>query len=253
MTDGLGGKVAIVTGAGAGIGRATAIAMARAGARVVVADVARPAAEATVAAIETAGGSSIAVMADVSKEADVARMIDECLSAYDRLDCAFNNAGVVGSYDPPAECPTEVWERVIGINLTGVFFCMRAELQHMLAHGGGSIVNTSSISGLSSISGRNPAYVASKHGIIGLTSAAARAHGGQGVRVNAVCPSFVDTPLVEEIFASVPGAEERAVALHPLGRIGRPEEIAEMVVWLCSDAASFVTGAALRIDGGVLA
>jgi len=247
------GKVAVVTGAGSGIGSASAKALADAGACVLAVDIDEASVASTVQDIEETGGKATAIHADVSLEEDVAKLIPACLATYGRLDCAFNNAGIIGSYDPPADCPTEIWDRVISVNLTGVFLCMRYELQHMLAHAGGSIVNASSISGLSSISGRNPAYVASKHGIVGLTKAAARAHGSEGVRVNAVCPGFVDTPLVDEIFASQPHAEERAIALHPIGRIGRAQEIANMVVWLCSDKASFVNGAALRIDGGVLA
>lgn len=253
MTSELHGKVAVVTGAGSGIGRAAAKALADAGASVLAVDIDETALASTILDIEATGGEATAIHANVSVEEDVAKLIPACLATYGRLDCAFNNAGIVGSYDSPANCPTETWDRVIAVNLTGVFLCMRYELQHMLAHTGGSIVNASSISGLSSISGRNPAYVASKHGIIGLTKAAARAHGAAGVRINAVCPGFVDTPLVDEIFASKPSAEERAIALHPIGRIGRAQEIANMVVWLCSDKASFVNGSALRIDGGVLA
>src|SRR5262245_53358781 len=248
------GKVALVTGAGSGIGRATAVAFAAAGAKVVVSDVAVDGGHETVARINGAGGEATFVRADVSVAHDAAALVHAAVEAYGRLDYAHNNAGIEGSAARGTafhEYPEAVWDEVLRINLTGVWLCMKAELAQMLAQGGGAIVNTASVAGL--VGGAGPAYTASKHGVVGLTKTAALAYAQRGVRVNAVCPGIVRTPMLERVFAGRPEAEERALAAEPVGRFAAPEEVAAAVVWLCSDAASFVTGVALPVDGGWVA
>jgi len=258
MTDGLGepagldGKVALVTGAGSGIGRATARAFARRGARVLVSDVAVEAGEETVKLIAGASGVARFVRADVASEADVERLIAAALSAYGRLDCAHNNAGVPGAEAKTADYPQADWDRVIAVNLTGVWLCMKHEIRQMLAQGGGAIVNTASVAGLQGFA-RYSAYTASKHAVVGLTKTAALEYARSGIRVNAVCPGYIRTGMTQPMLDRHPGLEERVSSIEPLGRIGRPEEIAETVVWLCSDAASFVTGLAMPVDGGLMA
>jgi NAD(P)-dependent dehydrogenase (short-subunit alcohol dehydrogenase family) len=227
--------------------------MARGGARVVVADVDEDGGRETVDAIETAGGEAIFVHADVVSGLDVAAMIRATVETYGRLDCAFNNAGISGlppdgqTY-APHEIPESLWSKVISINLTGVFLCLQQEIEQMLAQGGGSIVNTASIYGL--VGTRGAPYVASKHAVVGLTRSFALAYAQQGIRVNAVCPGHTETPMVASVFAARPDEEERLRAAYPVGRLGVASEIAEAVAWLCSDAASFVTGVALPDDGG---
>ncbi|MBO0711151.1 MAG: glucose 1-dehydrogenase [Acetobacteraceae bacterium] len=250
----LDGKVALVTGGGGGIGRATALAMAREGARVAVADVAETMAAQTVGAIEAAGGQAVAVVADVTRAAAVAAMVNRAVDAYGRLDCAFNNAGVSGAYVGAAgklthEWPDEAFERLIAINLTGVWFCMKHELAQMQKQGGGAIVNTASIAGLVGLP-TSSAYVASKHGVVGLTKTAALEYAAAKIRVNAVCPGYIETNMTKETMAR---RGEQIMAQVPFKRMGRPEEIAETVVWLCSERASFVTGAAYNVDGGYMA
>ena len=245
----LDGKVAIVTGAAAGIGRSSALTFAREGARVVVADVDVPGSEQTVELVEAAGGEAIAVEVDVSDRAQVAAMVRTTMERFGRLDCAHNNAGVASGGRPIAEFDDDDWDRVIGIMLTGVFLCMKREIPAMLDSGGGAIVNTASGAGLIGFAGQ-AAYVAAKHGVIGLTKVAALDYGAAGVRVNAICPGTARTPMVDAAVAADPALAEHLVGLHPIGRIGTPEEIAEAAVWLCTDAASFVLGAALPVDGG---
>jgi NAD(P)-dependent dehydrogenase (short-subunit alcohol dehydrogenase family) len=241
----LAGRVALVTGGASGIGRATALLMAQEGARVLVADRDGEGAARTAAAITQAGGTAQGHAADVTDEAQVAGMVQAALSAYGALDCAFNNAGVAPSEAQPlAEISAEEWARVININLTGVFLCMKHEIPAM--RGSGSIVNTSSIAGRIALP-RAGAYVAAKHGVIGLTKVAALDHAKDGVRVNAVCPGYVETPLASR---GIERRREAILARVPLGRIGTVEEIAEVVVWLCSDHARFVTGEAIAADGG---
>jgi len=253
---GLESKVALVTGGGSGIGRSTALSFAREGARVVVADVQADSGEATVEMISKAAGEARFVKADVSRADEVEALVARTVEVFGRLDCAFNNAGIEG--DPMlsslTECTVEEWDRVMGINLTGVWLCMKYEVPQMLRHGGGSIVNTASVAGLIGPGWvGSPAYIASKHGVIGLTKAAALAYAKADIRVNAVCPGVVRTSLVERHIKSNPRLEALLVAKEPAGRMGYPEEVAAAVVWLCSDAASFVTGHSLAVDGGVLA
>jgi NAD(P)-dependent dehydrogenase (short-subunit alcohol dehydrogenase family) len=243
------GKVAVVTGGGSGIGRATSLAFAREGAKVVVSDVVVAGGEETVQMIKAAGGQAVFVKADVSKAADVEALIKQTVATYGRLDCAFNNAGIAGQPAPTAESSEENWHRTIAINLTGVWLCMKAELMQMLKQGGGAIVNTASTMGLVAMPGAS-AYIASKHGVNGLTKTAALEYAKQGIRVNAVCPGVINTPLVEQVMRDNSQMAETMVAVHPVGRLGKPEEIAEAVVWLCSDAASFVTGLPMVVDGG---
>jgi NAD(P)-dependent dehydrogenase (short-subunit alcohol dehydrogenase family) len=243
------GKVALVTGASSGIGRATALAFAREGARVVVSDVQIDGGEETVRLILDAGGEAVFVHANVADAAEVEAMVRRAVEVFGRLDYAFNNAGIEGLTAPTAECTEENWDRVIDINLKGVWLCMRFEIPEMLRQGGGAIVNCSSVAGLVGFPGI-PAYSASKHAILGLTRTAALEYAQQGLRVNAVCPGVIRTAMVERFTHQDPQAEAQLVAREPVGRMGTPEEIAGAVLWLCSDAASFVTGHALAVDGG---
>ncbi len=252
MADLLKEKVALVTGGGSGIGRASALAFAREGARVVVADVAVEGGEETVGLIKKAGGEALFVRADVTQSAEVEAMVQRAVSAYGRLDCAFNNAGIEGTPAPTAECSEENWERVLAVNLKGVWLCMKHEIPRMLRQGGGAIVNTASVAGLVGFQNM-PAYVASKHGVAGLTKTAALEYARQGIRVNAVCPGVIRTPMIERFMGKGGQTEEELSALEPVGRLGAPQEVAEAVVWLCSDAASFVTGHTLVVDGGLVA
>lgn len=252
MTHSLDGKVALVTGGGSGIGRATALAFARVGARVVIADVDRAAGQEALAEISAAGGRGLFVEADVARAEQVRRLMDRTLAEFGQLDCAFNNAGIQGDLCPTVECSEENWDRITGINLKGVWLCMKYELEHMLSRGTGAIVNCASNFGLVGSVGM-PAYSAAKHGVLGLTKTAALENARAGVRINAVCPGPVHTPLVDRIVATQPEVLQAIEAREPIGRMGRPQEIAGSVVWLCSDEASFVTGAILSVDGGYVA
>ena len=254
MAGSLDSKTALVTGGGSGIGRAASLAYAKDGARVVVADVNVEGGEETVQMIKEAGGEAILVHADVSNPEDAQAMVDQEVGAFGSLDCAFNNAGIGGGRDRllTADYLEEDWDRVISINLKGVWLCMKAEIPQMLKQGGGAIVNTASIAGLVGLSG-TVAYVAAKHGVTGLTKAAAMEYAKSGIRVNAVCPGYIETPMVQGIFDRVEGYRERVAARHPMDRLGEPEEIAQAVVWLSSDAASFVTGHNMPVDGGYMA
>lgn len=252
MAGQLEGKTALVTGGASGIGRAAALAYAREGARVVAVDLNTEGGEETVQMIKEEGGDAILVHADVANAADTQIMVDRAVAAYGSLDCAFNNAGVSGGRGLIHEYSEDDWDRVTGINLKGVWLCMKYEIIQMLTQGSGAIVNTASVMGLVGGS-RSPAYGASKHGVVGLTRTAAVAYAQSGIRVNAVCPGYIRTPLIEQGALTDPGGEERIIARHPVGRLGTPEEVAETVVWLCSDAASFVTGHAMAVDGGYVA
>jgi NAD(P)-dependent dehydrogenase (short-subunit alcohol dehydrogenase family) len=246
------GKVALVTGAGSGIGRASAIAFARAGAKVVVADVTVAAGEETVALARAQNTDALFVRADVSQRADVEQMVRAAVEMYGRLDFAHNNAGVSGPQAPLADYSEETWDRVIAINLKGVWLCMKYELQQMVRQGGGAIVNTSSVAGLKGSQGVS-AYVASKHGIVGLTRAAALEYARSNIRINAVAPGTIHTAMIDRFTGGDDRLLQQFAESEPIGRLGTPEEVAEAVVWLCSDNSSFVTGTVLSVDGGRLA
>lgn len=254
MTRMLEGKSALVTGAGSGIGRAVALAFAREGARVAVADITRESAQLTLSAIEAAGGAGVAIACDVTDDAAVAAMVASSVNAFGSVDCAFNNAGIA-PYQvnamgvATADIEEAAWLRLLDVNLNGVWRCLRHEVAQMRNQGGGAIVNTASIGGLVGLRGSS-AYAVSKHAVLGLTKTAAIDHAADNIRVNAVCPGYIETPMTEE---SMRRAGERILARVPMGRMGQPGEIAEAVVWMCSDRASFVTGAAWTIDGGYTA
>jgi NAD(P)-dependent dehydrogenase (short-subunit alcohol dehydrogenase family) len=273
------GKVALITGAASGIGRASALVFAREGARLVLADVNEKDGEDISGSVKEGGGESIFVKCDVSSAADVEALISKAVDVFGRLDCAFNNAGISGEQAPTAQCSDENWDLVISINLKGVWLCMKHEINHMLKQGKGAIVNTSSVGGLIGLRGL-PAYTASKGGIVQLTRTAAVEYGRVGIRVNAVCPGWIDTPMLyvggelnqDELVASAPPefvallsaivgnnpTREQLVNVTaglttPMGRLGNAQEVSETAAWLCSDAASYVTGQCLAIDGGLTA
>jgi len=246
------GKVALITGAGSGIGRAAALAFAAAGAKVLVADVDAGSNAETARLVNDGGGESIAVEADVTDEAAHENMVRTAVQRWGRLDCAHNNAGIAEPRVLTADLTAETWSRVIDVNLTGVWLGMKHQIRQMLEQGGGAIVNTASVVGLAAVR-HQPAYVASKHGVIGLTKAAALEYAEARIRVNAVCPAAVHTPSLDEYFAANPHLEKALIESNPSKRIATPREVVAAVVWLCSEDASFVTGHALVIDGGVLA
>ncbi|HEV8129619.1 MAG TPA: SDR family oxidoreductase [Acidobacteriota bacterium] len=245
-------RVVVITGGNSGIGRAAALAFAREGAKVVLAARRVEEGNETLALVSKAGGEGIFVRTDVSQAREVEALIDKAVGSYGRLDYAFNNAGIEGTpFVNTADYAEETWDRVINVNLKGIWLCMRYEIPQMLKQPGAAIVNMSSVAGL--VGGPVGAgYHASKHGVIGLTRAAALEYAPQGLRINAVCPAVIQTPMAERLLQE-PETEAQITAMHPLGRVGTPEEVAEAVVWLCSDAASFITGHALPIDGGFLA
>ncbi|MEE2873425.1 MAG: SDR family oxidoreductase [Candidatus Latescibacterota bacterium] len=246
-------KIALVTGGGSGLGRATVQALAREGAKVLVADLNLESAHETVTMVAETGGEASAFAMDVTVAAQVEAMVQMTVERYGRLDCAFNNAGIPGKVGTSViDYEEEDWDRVIAVDLKGVWLGMKYELKQMLKQGRGVVVNTASIAGLVGLVGSSP-YVASKHGVVGLTKTAALEFAQQNIRVNAVCPGVFRTPLVEKVIAELPEREELYLSAQPIGRMGRPEELAEAVVWLCSDAASFVTGHAFPVDGGYVA
>lgn len=244
-------SVAIVTGAASGIGRKCAEFFSREGARVVVSDIDEVGGQETVDIIRMSGGEAIFIKADVSDHRECKNLVDQAVRQYGRLDCACNNAGIGGEQNRTADYSIEGWQKLIGINLSGVFYCMKYEIPAMLESGGGAIVNVASILSRVAFSGA-PAYVSAKHGVVGLTQDAALEYGQEGVRINAVGPGFIRTPMISDLEKDV-DTYNQLVALHPIGRLGEPEEVAELVIWLCSSKASFVTGAYYPVDGGYLA
>lgn len=245
------GKVAVVTGAASGIGRSTAEVYAREGAAVIVSDVDEKGGEETVRMIEEAGGRAAFVRADISKPEDCEALAAAAVDGFGRLDFACNNAGVSGAQAPTGDYDIDEWRRVLEINLSGQFYCMRYQIPRMLENGGGAIVNVASILGRVGFAGA-PAYVAAKHGLVGLSSNTALEYAEQGIRVNAVGPAFISTPLISAL-ESDPTVNEALVGMHPMGRLGRPHEVAELIVFLSSDRASFITGSYYPVDGGYLA
>lgn len=246
------GKVALVTGGGSGIGRATSLVFAREGATVMIADYNPEGAERTVKMIKDAGGKAACLNIDVSVAKQVETMVAKTVETYGRIDCAFNNAGIEGRPADTVECTEEVFDRIIAINLKGVWLCMKYELPQMLKQGGGAIVNTASVAGLVGFEGL-PAYNASKGGVIQLTRTAALEFAKKNIRVNCVCPGVINTPMVARLIDTSPYTGATLSEGEPVGRMGKPEEIAEAVVWLSSDAASFVTGHPMVVDGAWVA
>ena len=252
MTMELEGKVVLVTGGTSGIGRETALLFTKAGAKVVIAGRRELEGDETVGLIRAAGGDGLFVKTDVSKGSEVAALVQKAVEKFGCLDIAFNNAGIEGAWVPIIRQSEEDWDRTININLKGVWLCLKYEIRQMLKQGGGgAIVNMASVTGLIGSVGAG-AYSASKHGVIGLTKTAALENAKSGIRVNAVCPGVIETPMSERLFGA-PAIHKSVVGLHPVGRLGKPAEIAEAVVWMCSDRASFMTGQSLVLDGGFLA
>jgi NAD(P)-dependent dehydrogenase (short-subunit alcohol dehydrogenase family) len=249
------GKVALITGAASGIGRATALLFADEGAKLVLADIDQAGGHETVQLAAARGGEAFFIPCDVSDCAQVEALVEGCVERLGTLDCAFNNAGIGGESARLADYDEKAWNRVLDVNLTGVFLCMKSELRQMVAQGGGAIVNAASLVGVMGYPNLG-AYNAAKHGVVGLTRTAALEYAGSGIRVNAVCPGWIETPMVMDSGpqpASIPVVYDALAGLMPLGRLGKPEEVAAAVAWLCSDAASFVTGHPLLVDGGALA
>ena len=252
MTMELEGKVGLVTGGTSGIGRETAVVFAKAGAKVVVAGRREQEGKETIELIRGTGGDGLFVQTDVAKASEVETLVQKTVERFGRLDVAFNNAGIENAVTPIIRQSEEDFDRTISINLKGVWLCLKYEIQQMLKQGGGgAIVNMASIMGLVGSAGV-AAYSASKHGVIGLTKTAALENAKSGIRVNAVCPGFTETPMADRIFR-IPGARKYLLSCHPIGRFGKPAEISEAVVWMCSDRASFMTGQSLVLDGGFLA
>jgi NAD(P)-dependent dehydrogenase (short-subunit alcohol dehydrogenase family) len=245
-------SVALITGGAAGIGKAAALAFSAQGAKVALCDVKAERGEEVAHTITKSGGRAIFIQADVSKPADVEKLVGMTVKTFGRLDHAFNNAGIEGQMGTTAECSEENFDRVIAINLKGVWLSMRYELQQMLRQGSGSIVNMSSVAGLVGFA-TLPAYVASKHAVVGMTKTAALEYAKQGIRVNAICPGVIHTEMIDRVTGRNPEVEKQFVGLEPMGRMGTPEEIAAGTLWLCSSAASFITGHALTVDGGLVA
>jgi NAD(P)-dependent dehydrogenase (short-subunit alcohol dehydrogenase family) len=252
MTTELQGKVGIVTGGTSGIGRDAAVLFAKAGAKVVVAGRRETEGKETIDLIRAVGGDALFVKTDVSRAAEVQALVQKTVEKFGRLDVAFNNAGIEGNWMPIAEQSEEDWDRVIDINLKGVWLCLKYEIQQMLKQGsGGTIVNMASVAGLMGSAGA-ATYCASKHGVMALTKSAALENARNGIRVNAVCPAVIETPMGDRLFGA-PEMNKFALGLHPIGRFGKPMEIAEAVVWMLSDRASFMTGHSIVLDGGMLA
>ena len=243
------GKAALVTGAGSGIGRATAIAFAAEGADVVLADIDTAGNEETARLVAEHGGRVLAIRCDVTSSSDIRGVVEQTVREFGRLDVAFNNAGIEQPPAPLVDISEDDWTRLLDIDLRSAFLCMKYEIPAMIEHGGGSIVNTSSGAGVVGIRGQ-AAYVAAKHGLIGLTKSAALDYAAQGVRVNAICPGIIETPMMDRFSGGTPEGRARVIGQEPVGRMGRPEEIASAVLWLSSDLGAFATGHAMVIDGG---
>ncbi len=241
------GKVALVTGGAFGIGSATAIEFAARGSKVVVVDWIED--SNCIKQIEAAGGTALFIKCDVSQRSMIQETIQKTIETFGRLDFAFNNAGVEGNMGNTMECTEDNWDKTIGVNLKGIWQCMKYEIPEMLKNQKGVIVNCASIAGMVGYPGL-PAYVASKHGVVGLTKTAALEFALKGIRVNAVCPGAIKTPMIDRLTGNKKEVEEQYAAMEPMGRLGRPEEVAKAVVWLCSDEASFITGHAMAVDGG---
>ena len=252
MNLSMSGKVALVTGGGTGIGRATALAFAEEGAKVVIANRTAATGQATVDAIQAGGGEALWVQTDVTQAGQVQRMVEKTVDHFGSLDFAFNNAGSGGSDGPLAKLTDAAWEATLLGYLTSTFYCMKAELIRMLSQGGGAIVNNSSVDGKRAFP-MSPAYSAAKHGVLGLTKSTALQYATQGIRINAVCPGWILTPLTERMLKRDPSTRSLMLEHQPIGRLGESEEVAAAVIWLCSDKASFITGIALDVDGGYLA
>ena len=250
MAQDLKNKVAMITGGTSGIGRETAVLFAEAGAKVVVAGRREAEGKETVDLIRKAGGDGLFVKADVSKAADVQALVQKTVDKFGRLDTAFNNAGIEGNWMPMVDISEEEWDRVLDINLKGIFLCLKYEIPQLLKGGGGTIVNMASVAGLMGTPAAAP-YGASKHGVISLTRTAALEHAKQKIRVNAVCPAVIETPMEQRLFGE-PEAHKFAVGMHPIGRLGTVREVAEAVLWMCSEKSSFMTGHYIVVDGGFL-
>ncbi|MDX1636372.1 MAG: SDR family oxidoreductase [Balneolaceae bacterium] len=242
-------KVALITGAASGIGRATALLFARNGALTCIADRSADGLHETLEMVQQFHSDAIAIQTDISSRSEVEAMVRRAADRFGRLEIACNNAGIEGEQSLTAECSEENWHRVININLRGTWLCMKYEIREMLKNGGGTIVNISSIAGLLGFPGIVP-YVSSKHGINGMTKTAALEYAGQGIRVNSICPGAIQTPMIDRFVGGQTEERENLIGMHPMGRVGNPEEVAEAVLWLCSDKSSFVTGQSLVVDGG---
>jgi NAD(P)-dependent dehydrogenase (short-subunit alcohol dehydrogenase family) len=253
MKDDLTGKIALVTGAGTGIGRATAQLLAAKGAKVLVTDFDDTVGKETADSLVEAGGEAEYLHADMSSSDDIRAMVDAVVSKWGRLDCAVNNAGIAGVLGKPlADYPDDIFDKVISVNLKGVFLCMKQQIKQMLSQdSGGAIVNVASAAGLIGLP--NAAYTASKHGVVGITKSAAITYSKNKIRINSICPGYIDTPAIAPALNAGEEVAKALVAMHPIGRLGEASEVAEAIVWLCSDAASFMGGHALAVDGGLVA
>ncbi len=253
MTRRFASKVVLVTGGTSGLGYDGALAFAKEGAKVVIAGRRITEGEEAADRIRRAGGDALFVQADVSREEDASALVRSCVEAYGGLDCAYNNAGIDGSLMTSIiDYKKEVWDQVIAVNLTGMYLCMKYEIPEMIRRGGGSIVNMSAVAGYKAGKRVGAAYIASKHGVIGLTKTGAIEYADQGIRVNAVCPAMIETPMSYKTFLKDEASAQRARSLHPVGRVGKPAEVSALVLWLCSEEAGFVTGSAIPVDGGFL-